>query len=361
MTLADAAPGAPESPAGNPAADRSSVGVPELLADLAGRLTPGCDPATVRAVLRRACGGQLVPLGPDGHRASTLVKSGLPFEASVSGGRGEVAPVVRYSTETATQETRFAVRLAAQRAAIGDLVAWLPGGDRTVVESLRSFVDALYPEPATIPARYRSATWIGVVHHPAAPHGVAGLKVYGSPLIAPGAMRRLAARWPEFAELATVPDDERLVRLAGAALEVDARGTVKCKLYYQTRYADVGVPMKLVRYFGDPAWEVLSEFVRCGVDAAELHRHRFFVGCARTLGAAAPSLGMHLFERSSDDMPRLVRELAVRHHGTTRAVDALADAARATGASWRYSGAGLGFSDRIDKLNVYGTPTWPAP
>ncbi|MEU7632704.1 hypothetical protein AB0C34_22370 [Nocardia sp. NPDC049220] len=46
--------------------------------------------------------------------------------------------------------------------------------------------------------------------------------------------------------------------------------------------------------------------------------------------------------------------------GTTHAVDALAQAAESCEATWSYSAVGLGFSPDhgVDKLNVYGTPTW---
>ncbi|WP_327114347.1 hypothetical protein OHB12_34195 [Nocardia sp. NBC_01730] len=330
----------------------------EFLVDLAERLTLRCDPAPMHAMVGRACGGQLAARGPDGHRASMLTISGIPFEASVTGGRGKFTPAVRYITETATQETEFGSRIAAQLAALRDLVAWLPNGDKTVADMLQSFVATLYPDPAKVAARHRSATWIGVVHHAAAPHHAARLKVYGGLKIVPGALRRLCSEWPGFAGLASVPDHEKLITPVGAAIEVDARGDVNHKIYLKARYDDVAVPMKLAQYFGDPAWEVLSEFVRCGVDADELHQHDLFVCCAR--GAGAPGFGLSLGARQRDDLTRLVCELASRHHGTTHAVDALARAAESCGATWRYSAVGLGFSvdHGVDKLNVYGTPTW---
>ncbi|WP_433602253.1 hypothetical protein ACQPXH_11270 [Nocardia sp. CA-135953] len=332
----------------------------EFLVGLAERVATGCDPTSIRAMVERASGGQLDALGPDGQRASTLTRSGIPFEASVSGGRGKFTPAVRYITETATQQTEFGARVSAQLAAIRDLVAWLPNGDETVADMLQSFVAALYPDPAKIPARYRSATWIGVVHHAAAPHHAARLKVYGGPTIVPGALERLCSAWPEFAGLASVPDDEPLINTAGAAIEVDARGNVNHKIYMRTQREDSAVPMKLVRYFGDPAWELLSEFVRCGADAAKLHRFRWFV--CRQRGVGDPVFGLSLTAGRDDDLTTLARELATRHHGTTDAVDALAHAAESSGANWRYSSIGLGFSPDhgIDKLNVYGTPTWSA-
>lgn len=309
-------------------------------------------------MIERACGGQLDARAADGRRASILTLSGTPFEASVTGGRGKITPTVRYITETATQETDFATRVTAQLAAIRDIVAWLPNRGEMVADMLQSFVTALYPQPRNVPASYRSATWIGIVHHTAAPHHAARLKVYGDPGILPGTMDRLTRSWPGFADLAPVPDHEKLFKRAGAAIEVDAYGDVNHKIYLRGRYNDVAVPMKLVRYFGDPAWKLISELVECGVDAAQLHRYDLMVCCAR--GTGDPAFALYLGARKGDDLTEIVRELASRHHGTTKAVDALALAAKSCGAAWRYAGVGLGFSADcgVDKLNVYGTPTW---
>ncbi|UGT69202.1 hypothetical protein LTT66_03030 [Nocardia gipuzkoensis] len=330
----------------------------EFLVDVAERLMLRCDPAPIRAMMARACGGQLDAKGPDGQRASTLTISGTPFEASVSGGKGRFTSAIRYVTETATQEMVFGSRVAAQLTAIRDLVAWLPNADEKVAAMLQSFVATLYPDPAKVSTRDRSATWIGIVHHPAAPQHAARLKVYGGLQIVPGAMNRLCTEWPGFAGLASVPDEDRIITPIAAAIEVDARGEVNHKVYLKTRYTDVAAPMKLVRNFGHQAWEVLSELVRHGVDPAELHRHNFFVCCSR--GAGGSGFGLHLSARRDEDFTPLVSELASRHHGSTRAVNALAEAAECCGATWRYSAIGLGFSadHGIDKLNVYGTPTW---
>ncbi|WP_454198134.1 hypothetical protein [Nocardia sp. Marseille-Q1738] len=346
----------------DPSAEPNSVGMTRtagnFLVDLAERLAPSCDPAAIRAVMDRAGAGQTDARGPDGCRTSTLTTSGIPFEASVSGGGGRFSPAIRYVTETATRETRFCSRLAAQLAAIRDLVAWLPNGDETVADMLHSFVATLYPDPAKVSAQYRFATWIGVVHHAALQNHAARLKVYGNPTVVPGALDRLCSAWPGFAGLASVPEHEKLIKHASAGIEVDAHGEVNHKIYLKVRYDDVAVPMKLVRYFGDPAREVLSELARCGVDTAELHHHDLFVCRAR--GTGTPTFALYLGARKQYDLTWLVRELASRHHGTTDAVDALALAAESCGATWRYSIVGLGFSadNGVDKLNVYGTPTW---
>ncbi|MGV9543736.1 hypothetical protein ACWDSF_20640 [Nocardia beijingensis] len=330
------------------------------LLDLAERLALRYDSATLHAIAERASGGQLDARRPDGQRASALTVSGTPLEVSVSGGRGSSTPAIRYVTETATQETDFATRVAAQLAAIRDLVRWLPNGDETVADMFHSFVTTLYPEPAKVPAAHRSPTWIGVVHHSAAPNHAARIKVYGGPAIVPGGLQRLSAVWPEFAGLAPVPDREQLITPVGAAIEVDAKGDVSYKIYSRAAYNDAAVPMKLVRYFGEPAWEMMSELVRCGVDATDIPQHDVFVCCARGPGEEEPAVGLTLASRKNPDLTALARELAERHHGTTTTVDALARAAESSGASWRYSAVGLGFSadHGIDKLNVYGTPDW---
>lgn len=328
------------------------------MVDVAERLGLGCAPAPIRAMLERACGGQMGARRPGGHRASTLTRSGVPFEVSVSGGRGQVAPAVRYITESATDVLEPSARVAAQVAAVRDLVAWLPTGDEAVADLLQSFVATLYPDPATTPGRRQLATWIGAVHHAEEQHHAARLKVYGGVRTAPGAMQRLIDKWPVFAGLASVPDHEKLISRVIAAIEVDASGSVNHKIYLKGTHGDIAIPMKLVRHFGDQASEMLSELVRCGVDAADLHRYNFFVCCASR--ADAPTFGLTMGSREGQDLTGLARALASRHHGTTHAVDALAGAAESSGATWSYSAIGLGFSadHGIDKLTVYGTPTW---
>ncbi|MGW0177737.1 hypothetical protein [Nocardia sp. NPDC003345] len=326
----------------------------DFLAHLADRIAPGSDTAAIRTVVELACGGRLESTAPDGDRASNLTISGTPFEVSVAGGGGTFVPAVRYTAEAASQDMRFDSRLAAQLSAIGELVTRLPGSDDRTAELLRSFVETLYPTPADIPDRFRFATWTGIVHHIDIPSQLARLKVYGSPAIVKGGMQRLCGEWPQFADLASVPESEDLIRPAGAAIEIDARGEVNHKIYYGARNNDIAVPMKLVRHFGDPAWQVLNELVECGIDAARLHRYSFFACCTRG------GFALHLGAKQGDDLTGTVRALAARHYGSTEPVDALTDAARSSGADWRYSAIGLGLStDRgPGKLNVYGTPTW---
>lgn len=329
----------------------------DYLVDVANRLgLPGEHPS-IRAGLDRACGGQLEARGPDGRRASTLTASGVPFEVSVTGGGGKFSPAVRYSTETATQETSFGKRLAAQLDAVEDLVTWLPNGDEVVAERFKSFVSTLYPDTAGIGNRYRSSTWVGLVHHAIAPQAAARFKLYGSVDVVPGALDRLVRTWPGFADLASLKDDEGLLMPAGAALEMDAHGNVSHKIYFRATRRHAAVLMRLTRIFGEPAWKAQSEFVRCGIDPAELSRYRIFVCCAQGVGVS--TVGVYLFAGRRDLAP-LVYELAQQHHGTTTAVEALARAAESSGATWRYTAVGLGVPAGSGpmKLNVYGTPLW---
>ncbi|WP_030516255.1 hypothetical protein [Nocardia sp. NRRL WC-3656] len=333
----------------------------DYLVDVAERLKLGCDPSSIRAVVARACGGQLAARAPDGRRASGLTISGIPLEVSVAGGRNRYAPAVRYLAEAGTQETTFASRVGAQLAAIRDLADWLPGDGRKAADLLSSFLRTLYPDPAQVSQRQRFATWTGIVHHAGASSRLNRLKVYGAPWVVPRTLERLSSEFPGFRELVSVPQNDEHFRYSIAAIEVDAHGEVNHKLYLTSRTRNPAVPMKLVRHFGDPAWEVLSELVRCGVNPAGLHDHDFFVCCSRD-SSGARSFALSVATRRNDDLSQLVPELAARHHGSTYAIDALAKAAESHGASWCYSGFGLGFSadDGIDKLNVYGTPTWGA-
>ncbi|WP_330179399.1 hypothetical protein OHB26_23370 [Nocardia sp. NBC_01503] len=329
----------------------------DFLIASAERLALDTDPETIRATLHRACGGQLNPLAADGYPASRLTSTGVPFEASVTGGGGRSTPALRYVTEAGTIHADFGSRLTAQLAAIDEVAELMPNNAAPAAETLRAFVAALYPDPADLPACQRFATWLGVVHRAAADRPP-GLKLYGSLRAAPDALPRLCAAWPEFTGLAPVTAHHEFIEPCFAAIEVDAHGALGHKVYLKARYGDIATPMKLVRHFGDPAWEVLSELVRCGADPADLHH--FPIAICRGHRDGATTFALHLGRHRGRDLTPLVRELAARHHGSTAAVDALAGAAESTGATWRYSVVGLGCSSGagIDKLNVYGTPSW---
>lgn len=329
----------------------------DFLVAAAERLMPGTQPVPMRTMLDRACGGQLSMVRADGSRASGLTVTGIPFEASVTGGRGQLTPALRYVTEAGTLHADFGSRLTTQLQAIDELCGWPPNDSAAVSNTLRSFVAALFPNPAAVPTSHRFATWLGVAHHAGMPGRAAALKLYGSLTTAPETFSRLCTAFPEFAELTSVPKDNEFIRPHFAAIEMDAHGVLSHKVYLRVKF-DIATPMKLVRLFGDPAWEVLSELVRCGVDPASLHRFRMSVCCASRGGAA--SFALHVGPRHGEDPVTLIRELAERHHGTTAALDALAEAAESVGASCRYSVVGLGASphEGIDKLNLYCTPVW---
>ncbi|MET8872158.1 hypothetical protein [Nocardia sp. NPDC004604] len=334
----------------------------EFLIDVAKLLALGSDPVPLRAVLERASGGYLKAHGPSGSRASALTNSGIPFEVSVTGGRGQLTPAIRYVTETGSQHREFGIRLAAQCAAIGDLAAWLPNNDGKTTKLLRSFISTLYPDPAKVAAHHRFATWTGIVHHAAAPHYPTRLKVYGNTTLVSGTLQRLRAAFPGFAALASLPDDETSFEPVFAAIEVDANDALSHKIYLRVR-RDVAVPMKLVRHFGDPAWTVLSELDRCGIDAPTLRRVDFHVCLAHDAERRGePAFSLHLSPRQGIDIAAIVHDLSIRHHGTTAAVDALTRAAESSGGTWQYSVIGLGSSPErdIDKVNIYGTPLWSA-
>ncbi|MFJ1457995.1 hypothetical protein [Nocardia sp. N2S4-5] len=343
--------------AGAPRVVESRV-VGDYLVAATERLGLGSDAATVRAVAASACGARLHPVWPDGRRATTLTLSGFPLEVSVTGGRGEVVPALRYVTETATEQTEFARRAAVQLATIPDLVARLPEADSTVAELLRSFVATVYPDPAAVSRRHRFVTWAGITHRAALPRHAAYLKVYANLRVVPGAVDRLCRAWPEFAGSVSVPEGRKFVGPVAAALEVDAGGDLTHKIYLSTRYNDPAVPEELVRYLGDPIAEMLAEFARCGAEANPVRQYNLALCRAHRHGKS--SVTLYLLGKRHTDVTELARALAARHHGSTDAVDALAQAAETAGAVWRYSGVGLGFSpdSGIDKLNVYGTPLW---
>ncbi len=333
----------------------------DFLVEVAQVVAPDCDPEVIRTVMRIACGGRLTVHAPDGRRTSGLTLSGLPFEVSLTGGRGEYTPAVRYGTELVTHDRDIAARLTALSASIGDLAAWLPVADDSVVETVEAFLTAIYPNRLRRSVHEPPWAWLGMAHHTDLSQHVAALKVYGSPNAFPGALERLCRIWSGFEALAAVSKDESFFAPCFVAVEVDAQGEVTQKVYQRARARSAAVPMKLVRHFGDPAWEVLSELVRCGANPAELNERDFIVCSARR--GERTTFTLSIASNRGEDLTDLVYELAARHHGTTDTVDAMARAAKASHAAFTFSVVGLGFSAEcgIDKLNVYGTPTWNAP
>jgi hypothetical protein len=342
--------------------------VPAFLDALARRLVPACDPGVVQAVFARASAGYAGPRGRDGHRVTAITPSGVPFEASVTGGAGRSSAALRYVTEAATALPFFRPRLAAQRAAVDDLAAWLPGQARSAAPDLRAFVDALFPDPALVPARTRFATAFGIVQRPEVPDGVAGLKVYGNLAVDPAALARLAARWPPFAALADPVDGLTFVVPHFATVEVDVSGGLAHKVYFRTRRANGAAIALLARRVGADVGELAGELDRAGVGST-VWRGRIYV-CCGAAPSAEPEISVHLPAKAlglpADGMASLARRLATAHggRGAPAALAALEAAAERSGGATAWAttvvGVGLPAGGGIGKVNVYVAPLAPA-
>jgi hypothetical protein len=334
-------------------------GVPSFVDELARRLVPTCDPAVVGAVLATATSGYAGPRLRNGRRASVLTPSGVPFEASVTGGGGSAVAALRYVTEAGTALPFFAPRLAAQRAVLDELAGWLPSCGQAARAELQSFVDTVFPDPAAAPARARFATFFGVVHQPDAPDRLAWLKLYGNLAGNTGALDRLARRWHEFARLrAAVADGAPLVhRFASLELaESDAR---RYKLYVRPREGSAATLDALMR--------------RCGIDVADLPaalagwRREVDLGarayiCYEAREGLDPATSVYLPVRElgldAGGLGTLIGDLARSRQGSTLAVDALNAAAAASSGDWQPTVVGLGapLGGRVGKLNLYVAP-----
>jgi hypothetical protein len=350
--------------------------VPAFLDELAARLVPGCDPAVVRAVFERASAGYAGPRGRDGLRVTAITPSGVPFEASVTGGAGRSSAALRYVTEAATGMPFFGPRLAAQREALDDLVGWLPAAAQPAAAELGSAVDVLFPDPGAVPARRRFATTFGIVHRDDVPDGIAGLKLYlnlrtGEPeaaaATAADALARLSGRCPALGRMHGLLGDLPFLEPHFTTVEVDASGRIGRKLYLRTRRADAAGMAVVARRFGAELAPVADALLAAG-GADEVWRRRFFVCAASSplgpAGARAGSdgceLSVHLSAKAlqldPDGMARLARVLVDRHgepaglHTLDSAVD------RAGGGDrWTTTVVGLGLAPEggIGKVNVY--------
>ncbi|MGH9209958.1 MAG: hypothetical protein ACRD2C_04680 [Acidimicrobiales bacterium] len=336
-------------------------GVTEFLDALASRLVPACDPAVVRTVFATASSGYAGFRVRDGRRASVITPSGVPFEASVTGGNGRPAAALRYVTEVASGVPFFRPRLTAQRAALDQLTGWLPGdGTSKIAEAeLPCFVDTLFPDPAAVPARNRFATWFGIVHRDDVPARLAGLKVYGIMIDGHAALDRLAARWRGFSELSRLVAEAPSLRPYMADLEVHATGDIRCKVYLLSM-AGRGPLDALAGGVGAEAAAVDAELGRLGVTVTSWSR--VLVCCEPDSGSGA-RLSVHVPAKSlalgSSDIAALTRALAASHHGDTTEVDALDHAAaQAAGPPWAYTFVGLGLEPGggVGKLNLYLAP-----
>jgi hypothetical protein len=329
---------------------------------LRARVAPECDAEVVQAVFRRAA-ARYPATGRDrnGRRVSVITPSGVPFEASVSGGAGGPQSALRYLTEAATGVPFFGQRLAAQLGVLDDLVRWLPpeADPAAAGADLRDFVGTLFPDPGVVPARTRVATWFGIVHRPERPAHLDRLKVYGNLAADERALGRLAATREPMGRLAAAVEGLPGLSRHLAAVEVDRTGGVTHKLYFFTDRTDAAFLCELAGRFGADASGLAGEIDgwRSG-EAAGPRRGSFC--CHATpdgrLGVSvyrsAKSLGL-----GQTQMADLVHKLAERYHGTTTAVDALVDAAADTVGTGSFSFVGIGLSpDGPAKLNAYYVP-----
>ena len=332
-----------------------SVGA--FLDELVPRLVPGCDAATVRSTFALAGAGYTVPRTSDGRRVSAITPSGVPFEASVTGGEGRAESALRYVTEAASGTPFFGPRLATQRRALDALVARLPAGARAAGAELGCFVDTLFPDPPAVPARTRFATTFGLVHRAEVPGSPAGLKVYGNLGLDRAALARLGGRWPPLEALAARVEGMPFLVPHFATAEADATGRLGHKLYFRTAgRANAASVSVVARRFDACAADLLDELAGCG--AAPVWPRTIYLCCeSRPDGDAR--LSVHLPARAlaldPGAMLALVRTLAARHHGTTAAIDALTDAATAAGGTWTPTVVGIGLAPGggLGKLNVY--------
>lgn len=347
-------------------------GVGGFLEALRSRLVPACDPEAVEAVFRRASAGHGSGRDRDGRRRSVLTPSGLPFEASVTGDARGPAPALRYNAETATAMPFFGPRLAAQLAAIDDLVRWLPpGADPAAAGAeLRDFVATLFPDPGRVPARTRVATWFGVVHRPENPRHLDRLKVYGSLAADEGALARVAAARPPVRDLVRATEGHAWLAPHLAAVEVDRSGATTHKLYFRAGPADRAALSDLAGRFGADASGLagdLDEWVGgTGAGTGPGHARPLSFVCCQADPSGRRALGIYLSAKllglDGAAMAGLARRLAERLHGTTAGLDALADAAAASGGAWAYSMLGVGLPAEgaegvAPKLNAYLVPT----
>jgi hypothetical protein len=343
-------------------------GVGDFLDRAARRLVPGCEPAAVAAVLARASAGYVAARTRDGHRASVITPSGVPFEASVTGAGGCLEPALRYTTEAGTGLPFFGPRLAAQRAALDDLVDLLPPPARAAADQLHAFAADLFPDPGAVPARTRFATTVGVVHTPAVPGAPAGLKLYGNLTAEPGALGRLAGADAQIAALAAVVDGLPFLAPAFATREVDAAGRLGHKLYLRTATATGPALSMLARRCGGDAGALFAELDAGGVDvtrARDRGRWRCIACVAASADGGDPALSIHLTAKglglARAPMAALARSLATRHHGSTAGLDALDAAGVAAGNSlggWATTVVGVGLppGGGVGKVNVYVAP-----
>jgi hypothetical protein len=355
--------------------------VPAFLDEMARRVVPACDPAVVQAVFARASAGYAGPRGRDGQRVSIITPSGVPFEASVTAGAGRPSAALRYVTETATAMPFFGPRLAAQRAALDDLIGWLPAPGQAAADQLRAAVDVFFPDPPLVPARTRFAITFGIVHRAEVPAGIAALKVYGNLGPDGASLGRLAERWPAFGPLGDPVVDLAFLSPHFATVEVDAAGRLGHKLYLRTRRANAAALAVLARRFDADVGHLRTLLAEAGVGDAAWQRP-IFVCCEPGSGAGddGPEMSVHLPGKALGLDPGAMAELAARlvaegdgdgddgdegggggsggGGGGRRALAAVRAAAGRAGGTWVTTvlGVGLRRGGGLGKVNVYVAP-----
>ena len=174
-------------------------------ASWSGAWCPGVDAAAVRTTFGLAAAGYTTPRTDDGRR----VERRHPLGRAVRGQRhrrgGHLDEALRYVTETATGMPFFGPGSRPSGwPSTASSTGWPPGpGARPA-----SWAASSTPCSPTRRRcrRTRFATTFGLVHRPAAPGHLAGLKVYGNAGLDEGGLGRLATRWPVLGELAELVD-----------------------------------------------------------------------------------------------------------------------------------------------------------
>ncbi len=345
------APSVPGRPQGAAGGDTGLVPAAATFLDhLARALVPGCDRSAVRALVATALTGATDRPGRDGRRASVLTRSGAPFEASITGGRSGPAPALRYVADPASSAGFLGPRLTAQRAVLHDLAVAVADGPAGVGDEIETFLDAVFPDPARLPARTRAASFVGVVHE--AGPGPAWIKAYGNLGGDPAAPARLGERWPAFGEIAAATAALPLVpRLA--ALGLAGSGGRRHKVYLRPREDDPGALSTVLATLGLQVGDLLPETVRPR-SAASLGR-RAYVAVEPGLGTA-PVVTLYLPVPLLD--PGRPARLVTAWFGDGAVLDLVAAAAAASGRPWDLTAVGLGgpAGGAPTRLTVYAAP-----
>jgi len=300
--------------------------------------------------------------GLDGRPASTVHPSGRPLELSVTGSNG-VDPVLRYTTEAGSRWPFFSRRLAHQRQALAATAERLDApAAAAVAPEVVGLIDRAYPDPATVPARTRQATLLGVVHHAEHPSGPVALKVYVN---AAAAGTDALSGWPDLLEAVHPFTGDARLRPHFVAAEATADGAVR-KAYFRTvRSVDPSEVDGMLATVGVDGSALVAAVEHAGLRAA-LRRRSTFV--CRALGPDGTlTTSVHLQPGAlGPDALEAGRRFADAWIGSSEVIAAAEAAgtagAAASGLPWslsflgaRFAGAGSG-----PRLNAYVAPAGPS-